>query len=184
MPDLHKKQVLPFCVIPIFIKEPGSRNRGEGDPGNGLGEPEGPGEPDGGNRPEGPDDGTDPKVGGAGIRKWIPSAAAGAAVTGAGGGAWYFFIFWKRRKFHGIFAEEGIPGTREWGVCDPGYRERWFIPELAARLGIGEITWEDYFLSYLDTSLQESVRECESDGDRWTGDCGDGDEYIGGGGVL
>lgn len=27
---------------------------------------------------------------------------------------------------------------------DPGCRERWFIPELAARLNIGEVTWEDY----------------------------------------
>lgn len=116
----------------------GKPEPGEGDPGDGLGEPEPPGEPDDGKEPE------EPKAPVPGVRKWIPLAAAGAAVTGAGGGAWYFFIFWKRRKFHGIFAEEGIPGTREWGVRDSGCRERWFIPELAARLDIGEITWEDY----------------------------------------
>lgn len=120
---------------------------GEPDEGNG---PEGPMEPDDGKEPEGPlepDDGKEPeepRAPGAGIRKWIPFAAAGAAVTGAGGGAWYFFIFWKRRKFHGIFAEENIPGTKEWGVRDYGCMERWFIPELVARLNIGEITWEDY----------------------------------------
>lgn len=131
------------------VPEPGPEGEpepGDGDPGDGSGEPEEPeepGKPDDGNGPEGPGDGTDPGVPGPGIRKWLPFAA-GAAVTGAGGGAWYFFIFWKRRKFHGIFAEERIPGTREWGVRDPGCRERWFIPELAARLDIGEITWEDY----------------------------------------
>lgn len=116
----------------------GKPEPGEGDPGDGLGEPELPGEPDDGKEPE------EPKAPVPGVRKWIPLAAAGAAVTGVGGGAWYFFIFWKRRKFHGIFAEEGIPGTREWGVRDPGCMERWFIPGLAARLDIGEITWEDY----------------------------------------
>lgn len=136
------------------VPEPdGEPEPGDGDPGDGLGEPEDsepPGEPDDGNGPEGPmepDDGKEPEepgVPGSGIRKWIPFAAAGAAVTGAGGGAWYFFIFWKRRKFHGIFAEESIPGTREWGVRDSKCRERWFIPELSARLNIGEITWEDY----------------------------------------
>lgn len=116
----------------------GEPEPGDGEPGDGLGEPEEPGEPDDGKEPE------EPKAPGSGIRKWIPLAAAGAAVTGAGGGAWYFFIFWKRRKFHGIFAEESIPGTKEWGVRDYGCMERWFIPELVARLNIGEITWEDY----------------------------------------
>ena len=130
---------------PVTEPEPdGKPEPGDGDPGDGLGEPEEPGEPDDWNEPKEPDDGTDPGVPKPGIRKWIPFAAAGAAVTGAGGGAWYFFIFWKRRKFHGIFAEESIPGTREWGVRDYGCMERWFIPELTARLNIGEITWEDY----------------------------------------
>lgn len=119
-------------------------NPGDGDPGDGMGEPgklEEPEEP----KPEGLGDGEKP--GGPkepGIRKWVPVAAAGAAVTGAGGGAWYFFIFWKRRKFHGIFAEERIPGTKEWGERNLERRESWFIPELAARLNIGEITWEGY----------------------------------------
>jgi len=113
---------------------------GDSGPGDGLGEPEKQEVSDG------PDDGGKIKEleePGPGIGKWIPFAA-GAAATGAGGGAWYFFLFWKRRKFHGIFAEESIPGTREWGARDWECRESWFIPELAARLNIGEITWEDY----------------------------------------
>ena len=136
------------------VPEPdGNPEPGDGNPGDGSGEPEETGEPDDGDGPDDgnvpgePDDGNGPEepgVPGSGIRKWIPIAAAGTAVTGAGGGAWYFFIFWKRRKFHGIFAEERIPGTKEWGVRDSGCRERWFIPELAASLNIGEITWEDY----------------------------------------
>lgn len=118
------------------VPEPGQDlNPGDGDGPEGPGNPE---EPGNGKKLDGPEG---PKHG---ILKWIPSAAAGAAVTGTGGGAWYFFIFWKRRKFHGIFAEERIPGTKEWGERNPEYKESWFIPELAARLNIGEITWGEY----------------------------------------
>ncbi len=61
-------------------------------------------------------------------------------------GILYFLLlfFCKRKRFHGIFADTFISGTKEKGKKNEKTKETWFVPELVDKVNRGEIIIETY----------------------------------------
>ena len=78
-------------------------------------------------------------------------------------------FFCKRKRFHGIFADILISGTKEKGKKNPKTKETWFIPELVEKVNRGEITVETYIKTLKhcgvstifpkDTKMEISIQE-------------------------
>lgn len=81
------------------------------------------------------------------ISKIIPATLA-VTGTGAFGFSILFLVMRRKRKFHGIFAEELIPGTKEMGDrTEKSYD--YFVPELIQKVNAGSIgvsRYEDVLL--------------------------------------
>ena len=60
-------------------------------------------------------------------------------------------LFRRKRRWHGVFSEEMIPGTVIKGSKDVETKEYWFIPNLLKKMEDGQITVEEYI---------ESVKHC------------------------
>ena len=58
----------------------------------------------------------------------------------------YFLLlfFCNRKRFHGIFSDTFISGTKEKGKKNEKTKETWFVPELVDKVNRGEITIETY----------------------------------------
>ena len=86
-------------------------------------------------------------------------------------GMLYFLLlfFWKRKRFHGIFADTFISGTKEKGKKNEKTKETWFVPELVEKVNRGEITIETYIKTLKhcgvstifpkDTKMKISIQE-------------------------
>ena len=56
-------------------------------------------------------------------------------------------LFRRKRRWHGVFSEEMIPGTVIKGSKDVETKEYWFIPNLLKKMEDGQITVEEYIES-------------------------------------
>lgn len=79
------------------------------------------------------------------IENLIPAVVT---VTGSsfavGALAFLLLLFRKKRTFHGVFAEEIIPGTTIKGDKDLKNKVYWFVPDMIAMLENGSITVSEY----------------------------------------
>ena len=85
------------------------------------------------------------------IVRLIPTVLGVTATGFSGTGLLLFLLFRRKRRWHGVFSEEVIPGTVVKGIKDIETKDNWLIPDLLERMEDNQITVEEYI---------ETVKKC------------------------
>ncbi len=79
------------------------------------------------------------------IKPYLPVMfSVTVASGGAGGYLWFLLLLRKKRTFHGIFDEKGIPGTKIKGVLDADQRKLWDVAGAMQELNSGKLSVSEY----------------------------------------
>lgn len=78
------------------------------------------------------------------IVRLIPTVLGVTATGFSGTGLLLFLLFRRKRRWHGVFSEEVIPGTVVKGIKDIETKDNWLIPDLLKKLEDNQITVEEY----------------------------------------
>lgn len=74
----------------------------------------------------------------------IPTVLGVTATGFSSTGLLLFLLFLRKRRWHGVFSEDVIPGTVVKGIKDIETKDNWLIPDLLKKLGDNQITVEEY----------------------------------------
>lgn len=85
------------------------------------------------------------------IVRLIPTVLGVMATGFSGTGLLLFLLFRRKRRWHGVFSEEVIPGTVVKGIKDIETKDNWLIPDLLKRMEDNQLTVEEYI---------ETVKKC------------------------
>lgn len=85
------------------------------------------------------------------IVRLIPTVLGVTATGFSGTGLLLLLLFMRKRRWHGVFSEDVIPGTVVKGIKDIETKDNWLIPDLLKKLEDNQITVEEYI---------ETVKKC------------------------